>query len=289
MIGDLRNPQDLDACFSKNRFDLVMHFAAYAYVGESMRQPHLYYKNNVVGTLNLLETMRRYDVKRLVFSSSCATYGEPKILPISESHVQVPINPYGRTKLMIEQALADYAMAYGFHSVSLRYFNAAGGDPQGRVGERHDPETHLIPLVLAEALRIKSGGEGRETRLVVFGNDFLTRDGSCVRDYIHVNDICRSHLISAKLLLSGKLSGAEYFNLANGAGFSVFEVIEACRRISGQSIEYRVSPRRAGDPAALIGDAQRAATILGWHPEFFSFEGIIETAWNWILANPLTE
>lgn len=287
VIGDLLNPADLDACLSSEKYDLVMHFAAFAYVGESVQRPDLYYQNNVVGALNLLESMRRHAVTRIVFSSTCATYGEPKTLPISENHPQLPINPYGRTKLIIEQALGDYSAAYGTKSVSLRYFNAAGCDPLGRVGERHDPETHLIPLVLSEALRISQGGCAKETMLAVFGRDFPTRDGSCVRDYIHVVDICRAHFLAAKRLLDDKSMGAEYFNLANGDGFSVLEVIEACRSVTGQAIEYRVSPRRSGDPAELIGDAKRASITLEWRPEFVSLETIIETSWNWINTRPL--
>lgn len=282
IVGDLRKPEDLDTCFSSRQFDLVMHFAALAYVGESVQMPDLYYQNNVVGALNLLDAMRRHEVKHLVFSSTCATYGEPKEIPIPEHHSQQPINPYGRTKLMMEQAMSDYAAAYGLKSVSLRYFNAAGCDPEGRVGERHDPETHLIPLVLAEALRIKHGGNPRETTLTVFGNDFPTRDGSCVRDYIHVNDLCQAHLLAATHLLDGKTRGACCLNLANGAGFTVLEVINVCRKVTGQPIEYRVGPRREGDPAELIGDAKRAMLELGWQPMFTSLERIIETAWAWM-------
>lgn len=190
VIGDLRSAADLDACFAAHRFDLVMHFAALAYVGESVNEPELYYQNNVVGALNLLAAMRRHGVNRLVFSSTCATYGEPELVPITESHPQRPINPYGRTKLMIEQALRDYALAYGTQSVSLRYFNAAGCDLHGRAGERHNPETHLIPLVLAEAMRVMHVGDPADTALREVGTDFPTPDGSCVRDYIHVADLC---------------------------------------------------------------------------------------------------
>ncbi|MDD4880569.1 MAG: UDP-glucose 4-epimerase GalE [Gallionellaceae bacterium] len=282
VVGDLRSAEALDACFAAHRFDLVMHFAALAYVGESVGEPELYYQNNVVGALNLLAAMRAHGVARLVFSSTCATYGEPERIPIDETHPQRPINPYGRTKLMIEQALADYAAAYGLHSASLRYFNAAGGDPQGRVGERHDPETHLIPLVLAEAMRLKRGGEPAATGLQVFGADFPTADGSCIRDYIHVTDLCSAHLLAAEGLLSGKLSGAHCLNLANGGGFSVLEVIDACRKVTGQPIQYRVFPRRAGDPAALVGDAGRAAAVLAWQPRYRQLETMIETAWAWL-------
>jgi UDP-glucose 4-epimerase len=181
--------------------------------------------------------------------------------------------------------LVDYAKAFGLKSVTLRYFNAAGCDPQSRIGERHNPETHIIPLVLAEALRVKKGGNPTETKLIVFGADYLTNDGSCVRDYIHVDDLCRAHLLAGKRLLDGKSEGAEYYNLANGKGFSVIDVIETIRKITGQPIEYRVGPRRIGDPPELIGDAQNAAAVLGWRPQVTSLEEITKTAWNWILTN----
>lgn len=282
VVGDLCSPADLDVCFAAHRIDLVMHFAALAYVGESVIEPELYYQNNVVGALNLLAAMRRHNVNRLVFSSTCATYGEPETLPIGETHPQHPINPYGRSKLMVEQALSDYALAYGFQSVGLRYFNAAGCDPLGRAGERHDPETHLIPLVLAEAMRLQRGGDPQATALRVFGGDFATADGSCVRDYIHVADLCQAHLLAAQRLFADKVQGAEFFNLANGAGFSVLEVIEACREVTGQPIAYRLEPRRAGDPALLIGDARRASEVLGWKPRLTDLREIIRTAWAWM-------
>jgi UDP-glucose-4-epimerase GalE len=282
VVGDLRNPADLDALFTLHRINLVMHFAALAYVGESVTEPELYYQNNVVGALNLLAAMRRYGVDKLVFSSTCATYGEPDAVPISEAHPQRPINPYGRSKLMTEQALADYATAYGMQSISLRYFNAAGADPHGRAGERHEPETHLIPLILAEALRLQQGGTPSDTALQVFGHDFPTPDGSCVRDYIHVTDLCQAHLLAAQRLLSGRVEGAEVYNLANGAGFTVLEVIEACRKVAGQPIQFNMQPRRAGDPAILIGDASRAHTLLGWQPAIGELHEIIQTAWAWM-------
>jgi UDP-glucose-4-epimerase GalE len=282
VTGDLRSPQDLDACFRHHRVDLVMHFAALAYVGESMQEPELYYANNVNGALNLLAAMRRHGVGRLVFSSSCATYGVPEVSPIPETHPQRPINPYGRTKLMVEQALADYAGSYGTQSVSLRYFNAAGCDPAGRAGELHEPETHLIPLVLEEALRIKHGGDPAETRLRVFGADFPTPDGSCVRDYIHVSDLCEAHLLAAARLAEGRVHGAEAYNLANGSGFSVLQVIDACRAVTGQPIAYRVDPRRPGDPPALVGLGSLAHEVLGWRPKITGLEAIIRSAWEWM-------
>ncbi len=282
VIGDLRSPADLDKCFSAHRVDLVMHFAALAYVGESVTSPELYYQNNVVGALNLLSAMRKHGQRRLVFSSSCATYGEPERVPIDEAHPQRPINPYGRTKLMVEQALSDYALADAMQSVSLRYFNAAGCDPRGRAGERHEPETHLIPLVLAEAMRTRNGGKPSETALRVFGSDFPTRDGSCVRDYIHVADLCRAHLLASERLLARDVHGAEVYNLANGIGFTVLEVIDACRKVTGQPIEYRAMPRRPGDPAALVGNAGKALQVLGWKPEHAELTAIIRSAWNWM-------
>lgn len=282
VIGDLRSPADLEACFAKHNIDLVMHFAALAYVGESVTEPELYYQNNVVGALNLLAAMRKYGVGRFVFSSTCATYGEPEVVPINESHPQRPINPYGRSKLMIEHALLDYAVAYQLQSVSLRYFNAAGCDPLGRVGERHDPETHLIPLILLEALRLKEGGNPADTALKVFGSDFQTADGSCVRDYIHVADLCQAHLLAAQRLLFNQSQGAEFYNLANGTGFSVLEVIEACRLVTCQPIQYHLQPRRSGDPAVLIGDASRASEVLGWRPAIADLHEIIRTAWAWM-------
>jgi UDP-glucose-4-epimerase GalE len=263
-----------------------MHFATLAYVGESVAQPELYYDNSVTGTLNLLGPTRRHCVNKLVFSSTCATYGEPETGPIAESHPQRPINPFSRSKLMIEQALSDYALAYGFQSVSLRYFNAAGCDPQGRAGDRHKPETHLIPLMLAEAMRLQRGGDQQSTALRVFGSDFATFDGSCVRDYIHVTDLCQAHLLAAQHLFDGKVQGAEFFNLASGSGFSVLEVIEACRKVTGQPIAYRLEPSRAGDPALLIGGARSATTMQGWQPAFTDLKSIIKTAWSWMTRNP---
>jgi UDP-glucose-4-epimerase GalE len=282
--GDLRQPDDLRRCLDGVRFDLVMHFAALAYVGESVSEPGLYYQNNLVGSLNLFEAMRATGHDRLVFSSTCATYGDPVERPITEAHPQRPVNPYGRTKLMVEQALADYAMAHGLHSVSLRYFNAAGCDMVGRAGERHEPETHLIPLVLEEALRLRRGGDPAATGLRIFGDDFDTDDGTCVRDYIHVQDLCQAHLLAGERLLDGRLRGAQAFNLGNGQGYSVLQVIDACRRITGQPIGYRIGPRRAGDPAWLVGSADRAREQLEWRPAIPAIDDIVASAWRWLLA-----
>lgn len=279
--GDLRMQDDLHACFSSHQIDLVMHFAALANVAESVADPEAFYTNNVVGTLNLLAAMRTHQVKSFVFSSSCATYGEPIHLPISEQHGQHPINPYGKSKLMVEQILSDYATAYGLCSISLRYFNAAGCDSMGRVGERHCPETHLIPLILGEALRLKKGGDPAMTLLKVFGTDFPTRDGSCIRDYIHVQDLCLAHLRAAERLLQKRADGAEQYNLANGAGYSVLEVIQACRDVTKQPINFHSLPRRAGDPAILVGDATKAGKVLNWKPEYSDLHSMIASAWAW--------
>jgi UDP-glucose 4-epimerase len=283
--ADLNDPASLEACFQAHPVDLVMHFAAFAYVGESVMSPSLYYQNNTVGTLNLLDAMRRHGVSRFVFSSTCATYGEPTRIPIGEDCPQAPINPYGRSKWMVEMALKDYAHAYKLQSISLRYFNAAGCDPNGRAGERHDPETHLIPLVLQEALRTQRGGDPDASQLQVFGDDFPTRDGSCVRDYIHVTDLCQAHLKAADRLLAGAATGAEFYNLANGSGFTVLEVIEACRQVTGQPIGFKVMARRAGDPAALVGDASLARHTLNWVPLHTALQDIVRTAWTWMIRS----
>lgn len=287
--GDLLSRDDLRKCFEVNKFDAVMHFAALAYVGESMLEPERYYENNVVGTLNLLAEMRRRKVDNLIFSSSCATYGEPEHIPITEDHQQSPINPYGNTKHIIERVLTDYAQAYGLRSVSLRYFNAAGCDSQGRAGERHYPETHLIPLVLAEAQRTRLGGRPEDTNLKVFGSDFDTPDGSCIRDYIHVHDLCTAHLLAMEHMFAGLGQGAQFFNLANGDGFSVLEVINVCRAVTREPILYQQFPRRPGDPAKLIGDARRAGSELGWQPDYTSLVDIVKTAWSWQLQDSKIE
>ena len=252
--------------------------------GESVENPELYYENNVLGSLNLLKASRAHSIKRFVFSSTCATYGTPQMIPITEAAAQQPINPYGFSKLVIERALADYGLAYGLNSVSLRYFNAAGCDPSCKLGERHEPETHLIPLVLQEALRLKRGGQPNETTLKVFGDDFETTDGSCVRDYVHVNDLCAAHLLATERLLRNETQGAEFFNLANESGYSVLEVIQACRQVTGQPIEYRIVDRRAGDPAILIGDATKAKQVLGWQSKTPALTDIVRTAWAWMIS-----
>ncbi len=272
LLGDLSDTAQLDRVFETHRIGAVMHFSAFTCVNESVTDPARYYENNVVNTLNLLKAMRKHDVPYFIFSSTCATYGNPVKIPISEEHPLNPVNPYGRSKLMVEQMLADFSSAYGLKYVSLRYFNAAGADPDGEIGEWHDPETHLIPLVLDAALGIRSGVE-------IYGTDYDTADGTCVRDYIHVADLATAHVAALEYLRGGGESGV--FNLGNGAGFSVRTIIDTASRITGKKIPVREVARRAGDPAVLIGDASRAARVLGWRPKHADIDEILETAWRW--------
>lgn len=270
--GDLADAQALEALFAARRFDGVMHFASFIQVGESMREPAKYYRNNVANTLNLLDAMHRHGVHHFIFSSTAAIFGEPDYVPIDEAHPRRPINPYGFSKFAIEQVLADYDRAYGLRSTCLRYFNAAGADPQGRLGERHDPETHLIPLVLQAA-------SGRRSHIDVFGQDYDTPDGTCVRDYIHIVDLCDAHLLALDRLRSGGASSA--YNLGNGNGFSVKEVIDASERVAGTPIARKYGARRAGDPARLVADSRRARSDLGWQPQYGDLETIVRHAWGW--------
>jgi UDP-glucose-4-epimerase GalE len=282
--GDLLNISDLRNLFQSRTFDVVMHFSALCYVGESVQSPLMYYRNNVEGTVNLLNVMKELGVNKFVFSSSCAVYGIPGAIPITEEQPKSPVNPYGWTKLFVEQILTDAAHAHGLRSVSLRYFNAAGLDPEGMLGERHDPETHIIPLVLKEALRVQHGGKPDDTTLRVFGGDYNTPDGTCIRDYIHVQDLCNAHMAAMNLLLKEKVNGAEAFNLGNGKGFSVKEVIEACRSLTGVDIHYKIAERRLGDPPRLVGSALKAKEVLKWEPKYTDLDKIIVTAWNWFKA-----
>lgn len=270
--GDLKNPEEIGAVFEKYPIEAVMHFAAYAYVGESVIEPEKYYRNNVACTLNLLHAMRMHGCDKIIFSSTCATYGEPEKVPITEEMPQEPINPYGRSKLMVEKILEDYAKAYGLRYAALRYFNAAGADPEGEIGESHDPETHLIPLVLDAA-------SGRRPDIKVFGTDYPTRDGSCIRDYIHVNDLGSAHILALDYLEKGKESGC--FNLGNEKGTSVLEVIEAVRKVTGKDFPVTLAERRPGDPATLVGGSKKAREVLGWEPEYGDIETIVEHAWKW--------
>ncbi len=287
--GDIRAPKDLKRCLDGRHFDLAMHFAALAYVGESVLNPAAYYDNNVRGSLGLFAALIEAGVKNLVFSSTCATYGEVRERPMTEAHPQQPVNPYGRSKLMVEQVLRDYAPIYGLNSVSLRYFNAAGCDPAGRVGERHDPETHLIPLVLREAMRVAAGGDPAATGLKLFGTDLDTPDGTCVRDYVHVSDLCAAHLLAAERLMGCETATAEAYNLGSGDGCSVLQVIEACRRVTGVDIRFQAEPRRPGDPLWLVGSALPARDVLGWQPTFTRIDDIVGTAWRWMLAHEATQ
>jgi UDP-glucose 4-epimerase len=256
--------------------DAVMHFAAFALVNESVQHPALYYQNNVAATLDLLEAMRQAGVWRFVFSSTTATYGQPDKIPIAESTLQQPINPYGFTKLVIEHALSDYAKAYGFGVAALRYFNAAGAAEDGTLGEDHDPESHIIPIVLQVAL-------GQRDFISIYGDDYPTPDGTCVRDYIHVNDLGTAHLKALNLLQPG--SNLQ-LNLGTGHGTSVMEVIQACRRVTGHPIPARIAPRREGDPACLIADSSLAQRTLDWKPQYPTIRPIIETAWRWHQGHP---
>lgn len=270
--GDIADRKLLDNLFRSQRFDAVMHFASFIQVGESVQHPAKYYQNNVVNTLNLLNAMQAFGVNNFIFSSTAATFGEPQYTPIDEQHPQQPINPYGRSKLMIEQALADYDKAYGLKSVCLRYFNAAGADPEGQLGERHEPETHLIPLVLQAA-------SGRRPHISVFGRDYNTPDGTCIRDYIHIADLCEAHWLAVQSLING--GGSQAYNLGNGNGFSVQEVIDSASRVTGRNIKVVDSPRRIGDPARLVADALQARERLGWKPQYADLATIIEHAWQW--------
>ncbi|HEV2549221.1 MAG TPA: UDP-glucose 4-epimerase GalE [Stellaceae bacterium] len=274
--GDLADRALL--CESLRRFEIgaVMHFAAFAYVGESMTRPEFYFANNVVNSLNLLEAMREASVRRIVFSSTCATYGIPESVPIREEMPQRPINPYGESKLIVERMLHWYGVAHGFAHTALRYFNAAGADPDGEIGEHHEPETHLVPLVLDAAL-------GRRPRVEVYGTDYATPDGTAIRDYIHVSDLAEAHVLSLEHLERGGASGA--FNLATGQGHSVREVIAAAERVTRRAVPRRDTERRAGDPPALVADASRARQVLGWNPRFSDLDTIVATAWRWHAAH----
>lgn len=274
--GELADGAKLESALQENRIDAVMHFAAFAQVGESVVDPAKYYQNNVLASLTLLEAMRVAGVHRIVFSSTTATYGVPERVPITEDTPQQPINPYGFCKLVIERALADYAHAYGFGFAALRYFNAAGAAPEGDLGEDHHPESHLIPIVLEVAL-------GQRDQITVFGDDYPTPDGTCIRDYIHVDDLSSAHLKALDRLQAGK---GLHLNLGTGLGYSVREVIDACRRITGHPIPAVVGPRRAGDPPRLIADSSRARAELDWQPRYLELAPIVETAWKWHSNHP---
>lgn len=272
VVGDLLDPLALKGLFSAQAFDAVMHFCALSLVGVSVREPYRYYQNNVAGTLNLLQAMYVAGVNRLVFSSTAAVFGQPQVELIDEGQPAAPINPYGASKLMVERILRDAAQAYGLCSVALRYFNAAGADPSGEIGESHAPETHLIPNVLRAAL-------GHGGALQLFGDDYATRDGTCVRDYVHVNDLAAAHALALEFMAAH--AGAHVFNLGNGQGFSVLEVIDAARRVTGMDVPFDRAPRRAGDPPVLVASSAKARAELGWTPQFTDIATIIDSAWRW--------
>ena len=272
IVGDISDRALLEDIFQRYSIQAVVHFAAYAYVGESVTNPAKYYQNNVVGTLTLLDAMVKAGVSNLVFSSTCATYGVPQHVPIAEDHPQNPINPYGASKLMVERIITDYSAAYDLDAVIFRYFNAAGAHPEGCLGEDHSPETHLIPLVLQTAL-------GTRERISVFGTDYDTPDGTCVRDYIHVMDLAQAHILGLERLLNGDEGGI--YNLSNGSGFSVKEVIDIARQVTGREIPMAICDRRAGDPPALAGCSQKARSVLNWQPQYPDLETIITHAWQW--------
>ena len=270
--GDLADNSALDQLFANHQPDAVMHFASYIQVGESVQHPDKYYLNNFTNTLNLLNAMVKHQVNHFIFSSTAAVFGEPEYVPIDEEHLKAPLNPYGRSKWMVEQVLADYERAYGLKSVCLRYFNAAGADPEGLLGERHEPETHLIPLVL-QAI------SGRRQNITVFGRDYDTPDGTCIRDYIHIVDLCSAHLLALNKLIEDKQS--KRYNLGNGEGFSVQEVIAVAQKLTGKTLMVIEGSRREGDPARLVADSTLARNDLNWIPIYADLESIISHAWNW--------
>jgi len=275
--GDLRDEPFLDRIFTENKIDAIMHFAADSLVGESVQKPLQYYDNNVGGAISLVKAMNKYNVKNIVFSSTAAVYGEPEEIPIVESAITNPTNPYGETKLAVEKMLKWCESAYGIRYVVLRYFNVAGAHTNGIIGEDHNPETHLIPIVLEAAL-------GKRDEIAIFGDDYDTPDGTCIRDYIHVMDLVDAHILAIEKLRKTGESGT--YNLGNGNGFSVKEVIETARKVTGKEILEKVSPRRAGDPAKLVASSEKAKKELGWKPQHDSLESMIESAWTWFQKNP---
>jgi UDP-glucose-4-epimerase GalE len=276
IVGDLNETQRIDQVVLEKRIDAVVHFAAFAAVGESVEQPAKYWQNNVVNTLNLLEVLRRQGVSRFVFSSTAATFGTPDKMPITEETPQRPINPYGVTKLAVEHALADYSRAYQWGVAALRYFNASGAHPSGEIGEDHAPETHLIPLVIQAAM-------GKRPHIEIFGTDYPTLDGTCIRDYIHVDDLASAHLLALEKLQPGQQM---HYNLGIGRGYSVREVIAAVEKVTGKNVPVKEGPRRAGDPPELVASSQKIQKELGWKPHYTDIHAIVETAWKWHQAHP---
>ncbi len=276
IVADLNETARLDQVLLEKRIEAVVHFAAFAFVGESVTNPAKYYQNNLVNTLNLMEAMRRLQIGRFIFSSTCATYGVPEKVPITEDTPQSPINPYGTSKLAVERALSDYAKAYQWGYAALRYFNASGASPDGSIGEDHQPETHLIPLVIQAAV-------GQRPHIEVFGEDYPTEDGTCIRDYIHVDDLAEAHLLALEQLQPG--SELRY-NVGTGTGYSVKEVIKTVEEVVGKPVPVKGGPRRAGDPPALVAAAGKIQSELGWRPKYTELRGIVETAWNWHRTHP---
>jgi UDP-glucose 4-epimerase len=272
VVGHMGDADLLDRLFTTHKIDAVVHFAAYAYVGESVTEPSKYYNNNTVATLAVLDAMHRHNVSHFVFSSTCATYGNPIYMPMDEKHPQAPINPYGESKFFVEHILRAYDHAYGLRFIALRYFNAAGADPEGRIGESHDPETHLIPLVLQVAA-------GTRPSVSIFGTDYDTPDGTCIRDYIHILDLASAHALGLQHLRNGGASA--FYNLGSEQGYSVREVISTCEKVSGKPITTEEKPRRAGDPPRLVASAAKAKAELGWEPRYQNLEEIVATAWKW--------
>lgn len=272
VVADINNAKKLEELFSNYKFEVVVHFASLIQVGESVKDPAKYYVNNVAGSISLLSCMVKHNVLNLVFSSTAAVYGMPEEIPITENHPTNPINPYGKSKLMIENIIDDFSKAYGLKAVKLRYFNAAGAAPDASLGEMHEPETHLIPLILQAA-------SGRNSRLTVFGTDYDTPDGTCIRDYVHVEDLVTAHLLAIEFIHE-RLEGAT-FNLGNGNGFSVNEIIKCARIVTGRPIQVEFGPRRGGDPHILIADASKAKNELQWHPRYSDIESIVTHAWQW--------
>jgi UDP-glucose-4-epimerase GalE len=276
ITGELSEVHRVDQVLVEKRFDAVVHFAAWAAVGESVQDPAKYYQNNLVTTLNLMECLRRAGISRFVFSSTAATFGVPAAMPITEQTPQEPINPYGRTKLTVEHALADYARAYRWGYAALRYFNASGAHESGTIGEDHDPETHLIPLVIYAAM-------GRRPHIEIFGTDYPTPDGTCVRDYIHVDDLAEAHLLALEKLEPGR---GMCYNLGIGRGYSVREVIRAVEEVTGKKVPVKEGPRRPGDPPVLVASSEKIQKVLGWKPRYTDLKKIVETAWNWHSKHP---
>jgi len=275
--GDLRDRQALDKVFTENKIDAVIDFAADSLVGESVEEPVKYFENNIGSTVNLLSAMKDHGVKYIVFSSTAAVYGEPENIPIIEEDKTFPTNPYGESKLAVERILKWCDNAYGIKYTALRYFNAAGAHISGKIGEHHNPETHLIPIILQVALK-------KREKIMIFGDDYDTKDGTCIRDYIHVSDLANAHLLALERLMNG--SESRIYNLGNGKGFSVKEVIETARKVTGKEIKAEIAPRRVGDPAVLVASSDKAKLELGWKPKYDSLETIIETAWIWHKNNP---